>query len=84
MSVYVCHDVCPDDLTMKDWCHKNNFLQEHFWRCLVVQVIFHALVTSSMTSLGHKVSQIFKIDMSPTLFQLERRSKAQNIGNARQ
>ena len=23
--VYVCHDVCPDDLTMKDWCHTNNF-----------------------------------------------------------
>ena len=22
--VYVCHDVCPDDLTMKDWCHTNN------------------------------------------------------------
>ena len=24
MCVCVCHDVCPYDLTMKDWCHTNN------------------------------------------------------------
>ena len=26
VCVYVCHDVCPEDLTMKDWCHTNNVL----------------------------------------------------------
>ena len=67
--VFVClfvtlclyHDVCPDNLTMKDCCHTNNILQVHFWGCLVVQVMFHALMTSSMTSPGHKVGQILKV-----------------------
>ena len=39
--VFVClwlclclyHDVCPDDLTMKDWCQTNNILQVHCWGC---------------------------------------------------
>ena len=61
LSVYVCHDVCPDDLTMKDWCHTNNILQVHCWGCLVVQVMFHALVTSLMMSQDHKVCQILKL-----------------------
>ena len=61
VCVSMCHDVCPDDLTMKDWCHTNNILQVHCWGCLVVQVMFHALMTSSMTSPGHKVSQILKL-----------------------
>ena len=61
VCVYVCHDVCPDDLTMKDWCHTNNILQVHCWGCLVVQVMFHTLMTSLMTSQGHKVGQIFKL-----------------------
>ena len=51
--VYVCHDVCPDDLTMKDLCHTNNILQVHCWGCLVVQVMFRALMTSLMTSQDH-------------------------------
>ena len=55
------HDVCPDDLTMKDWCHTNNILQVHCWGCLVVQVMFHALMTSLMTSQGDKVGQILKL-----------------------
>ena len=67
--VFVClwlclclyHDVCPDDLTMKDWCHTNNILEVLCWGCLVVQVMFHALMTSSMTSPGHKVGQILKV-----------------------
>ena len=59
--VYVCHDVCPDDLTMKDWCHTNNILQVHCWGCLFVQVMFDALVTSLMTSQDHKVGQILKL-----------------------
>ena len=46
---------------MKDWCHTNNILQVHCWGCLVVQVMFHALMTSLMTSPGHKVGQIFKV-----------------------
>ena len=69
VTLFVClfdclclyHDVCPDDLTMKDWCHTNNILQVHCWGCLVVQVMFHALMTSSMTSPGHKVGQILKV-----------------------
>ena len=80
--VYVCHDVCPDDLTMKDLCHTNNILQVHCWGCLVVQVMFRALMTSLMTSQDHKVGQIFGIDISPSIFELQRRSKAQNVGNA--
>ena len=59
--VYVCHDVCPDDLTMKDWCHTNNILQVHCWGCLVVQVMFRTLMTSLMTSQDHKVGQILKL-----------------------
>ena len=42
---------------MKDWCHTNNILQVHCWGCVVVQVMFHAL----MTSPGHKVGQILKV-----------------------
>ena len=61
VSVFVCHDVCPDDLTMKDWCHTNHILQVHCWGCLVVQVIFHALMTSLMTSPGHEEGQILKL-----------------------
>ena len=61
VCVYVCHDVCPDDLTMTDWCHTNYILQVHCWGCLVVQVMFHTLMTSLMTSQGHKVGQIFKL-----------------------
>ena len=41
---------CPNDLAMKDWCYTNNILQVHIWQCLVMQVLFHALVTSSMMS----------------------------------
>ena len=59
--VYVCHDVCPDDLTMKDWCHTNNILQVHCWGCLVVQVMFRTLMTSLMTSQDLKVAQILKL-----------------------
>ena len=63
--VFVClclyHGVCPDDLTMKDWCHTDNILPVHCWGCQVVQGMFHALMTSSMTSPGHKVGQILKL-----------------------
>ena len=46
---------------MKDWCHTNNILQAHSWRCQVVLVMFHALKTSSIMVPGHKVSQIWKL-----------------------
>ena len=46
---------------MNDWCHTNNILQVHCWGCLVVQVMFHALMTSLMTSQDHKVGQILKL-----------------------
>ena len=59
--VYVYHDVCADDLTRKDWCHTNNILQVHCWGCLVVQVMFHAPITSFMTPQDHRVGQIFKL-----------------------
>ena len=57
--IVMYHGVCSDGLITKDWCHTNNILQVHNWRCLFVQV-FNALVTSSMTSPGHKVGQILK------------------------
>ena len=60
VCVYVRHDICPGYLTMKDCCHTNNILQVHIWGCLVVQVMFHTLMTSSITSPGHKVCQILK------------------------
>ena len=59
--VYVCQDVCPGDLIMKDWCHTNNILQVHCWGCLVVQVMFRTLMTSLMMSQDHKVGQILKL-----------------------
>ena len=67
---------------MKDWCHTNNILQVHCWGRLVV---------SSYVSRTHDViddvtrSQSrsnFESDISPSIFELERRSKAQNVGNA--
>ena len=61
LSVYVCHDNYPDDLAMKDWCHTHTILQVYSWGCLVVQVMFHALVTLLMTSVGHKVGQNLKL-----------------------
>ena len=61
VSVYACHDVFPGDLTMKDWCHTNHILQVHCWGCLVVQVMFHALMTSLITSPGYKVGKILKL-----------------------
>ena len=61
LCVYACHDVCPDDLTMNDCCHTNNILRVHCWGCLVVQVMFHVLMTSLMTSQDHQVGQILKL-----------------------
>ena len=39
-------------------------------------------IATLMTSPDHKVGQILKIDISPSIFELERRSKAQNVANA--
>ena len=38
-----------------------NILQVHCWGFLVVQVMFHALMTSFITSQDHKVGQILKL-----------------------
>ena len=46
---------------MKGRCHTSNILQVHCWVCLVVQVMIHALMTSLMTSQGHKEGQILKL-----------------------
>ena len=46
---------------MKEWCHTKYILQVHCWGCLVVQVMFRALMTSLMTSQDHKVGQILKL-----------------------
>ena len=62
---------------MKNWCQTNNILQVYSWGCLDVQVMFHALVTSSITPPGHKVGHILKL-ISPSIFELQRRSKARN------
>ena len=45
---------------------------------------FHKCIfmTSLMTSTCHKIGQMLKIDISPQIFELERRTKAQNVGNA--
>ena len=82
VSVYVCHDVCPDVLIMNDWCHTNKSLQVHCWGCLVVQVMFHVHMTSLMTSPCHKVGQILKMIylrqyLSYSVYI------AQNVGNAK-
>ena len=81
MVVYVCHDVCPDDLTMKDWCHTSNILQVHCWGCLVVQVMLHTHDVIDDVTRSQSRSN-FEIDVSPSIFELQCRSKAQNVGNA--
>ena len=60
MCVYACRAVCPDDKPMKDWCHTTNILQLYCYGYLVVQVMFHALMTSLMTSQSYKVGHILK------------------------
>ena len=47
-------------------------LQLHLYKCVIM--------TSLMMSQGHKVGQILKL-ISPSIIELERRSKAQNVGN---
>ena len=47
-----------------------------------MQVKFHVLMISLMTSQDHKVGQILKLlYISLPIFELQRRSKAQNDGN---
>ena len=58
---------------MKDWCHTNNILQVHCWRCLVVQVSRTHDVIDDVTRSQNRSN--FEIDISPSIFQLERRSK---------
>ena len=83
VSVYVCHDVCPDDLAMKDWCHTNNILQVYYWGCLVVQVIFNILIDIIDDVTRSQNRSNFEIAISLSIFELEHRSKAQNVGHAK-
>ena len=53
----VCHDVCPNELTMRNWCH-TNILQTYRWGCLIGQVMCYILMASSITSPDQKVCQI--------------------------
>ena len=82
VCVYFCHEICPDDLTMKDWCHTNNILLVHSWRCLVVQVMFHCTHGVIDNVARSQIKSNFEIAISPSIFELERRSKAQNIRTA--
>ena len=82
LSVYVCHDVCRDDLTMKDWCHTNNILQVHCWggsSCTSYASRTHDVIDDITRSQSRSN---FGIDISPSMFELQRRSNAQNVGNA--
>ena len=84
--VFVCvclyHDVCPDDLTMKDWCHTKKY-----FACTLLGMSNCASYVSRTYDVIDDVTRSqsrskFEIDISPSIFNLERRSKAQNIGNA--
>ena len=61
LFVCVCYNLCADDLTMKDWCHTNNILQEYSWRRLVVQGMCRARMTPYLTSPGQKAYQDMKL-----------------------
>ena len=79
VSVYVC----PDDLSMKDWCHTNNILQTctllGISSCASYVSLIHDVIDDVTRS--HSRSN-FEIDTSPSIFELQRRPKAQNVGNA--
>ena len=84
VCLFVClciyHGVCPDDLTMKDWCHTNNFtgtlLGMSSCACYVSGTHdFTDDVTRSQSRSN------LEIDISPPIFKLECRSEAQSIGN---
>ena len=83
LSMFVTMPVCPDDLITKDWCHTNNILQTHSWRCLGSCASYvshtHEVIDDVICSQSRSY---YKIAISTSIFQLERRSKAQNIGNA--
>ena len=70
--VFVClclyHDVCPDDLTMKDWCHTNNILQVHCWGCLVVMLCTAQLPGPVLKAFGWvQFSPLQLADKSPMI-----------------
>ena len=39
LCVFVCHDICPDDSSMKDWYHTHNILLIYSCRCVVLHVM---------------------------------------------
>ena len=64
ISIYIYHKMWDEITYPFPNCNGgavDNILQVHCWGCLVVQVMFHALMTSLMTSQDHKVGQILKL-----------------------
>ena len=83
VCVYVCHDVCPYDLTMKDWCHTN----KQYFAATLLEMSSCASYVSRTHGVIDDVTRWqsrskFQIGISPSIFALERRSSAQNVGNA--
>ena len=63
---------------MRDWCHTNNILLG-MPSCVSYVSRTHDVI-DDVTRSQNKSD--FEIDISPSIFELERRSKAQNVGNA--
>ena len=79
--VFVYHDVCPDDLTMKDWPHKQYFAGALLGMSSCASYVSRTHDVIDDVTRSQSRSN-FEIDISPSIFKLERRSKAQIVGNA--
>ena len=81
LSVYVCHDVCLGDLSMKSWCHTNYFAGTLLGMSSCASYVSrgHDVIDDVTRSLNRST---FKYDISPSIIELQRRSKAQNVRNA--
>ena len=78
VCLFVClclfHDVCPDDLTMKDWCHT-----KQYFAGTLLGMSSCASYFSRTHDVIHDVTRSqswsnFEIDIFPSIFELERRS----------
>ena len=82
VSAFVCHDDCPDDLTLKGLVpHKQYFAGTllGMYSCASYVSHTHDVIGDVTRS---QIRSNFEIDISPSIFELERWSKAQNVGNA--
>ena len=84
LFVFVCLSVCLSVmLTIQVAPLSNQHQTRHkyvSWIWLHVYS-FWCCMASSMTSSGLKIGQIFKFAITPSIFELERRTKSQNVGN---